>query len=207
MKTKISRAICWVVIVFSYVMAKAQGGYRDNVVVDVSVRAGIQEQTEQPPNGGAKQPAALSSWTFQPSRAASTSSKGLSTFSTFQPLRQVPTSTVLPPRAMTTPVTDLSAKGKLSKLSGMPNYLGILPPKDGYGSATQPPTLTAPVSPVSRLQGNPGFSNLFDQNLFGMASYYPLSKTIYPAARGGASVRQHKPRATKPSNALSTTVP
>src|SRR5450631_4871743 len=191
MKTKISRAIYWVVIVFSYVMAKAQGGYRDNAVVDVSVRAGVQEQAEQPPDGGAKQPAAFSSWTFQPSRVAPASGKGLSNFSTFQPLRQVPTSTVLPPRAMTTTVTDPSAQGKLSKLSGMPNYLGISPPKYGYGSATQRSTLTAPVSPVSRLQGNPGFSNLFDQNLFGMARYYPLSKTIYPAARGGAGVRQH----------------
>lgn len=207
MKTKRIRAVCWVMIVFSDVMAQAQGAYRDNTVVDVSVRAGVQEQAEQSPKGDTKQPAALSSWSFQPSRVVPISGKGLSNFSTFQPLRQVPTSTVLPPRAMTTTVTDPSAKGRLSRLSGMPNCLGILPPKYGCGSATQRPTLTAPVSPVSRLQGNSGFSNLFDQNLFGMASYYSLSKTTYSAVRSEASARQHKPRATRSSDVLSTTVP
>jgi hypothetical protein len=207
MKTKIRRAIYWVVIVFSYVMAQAQGGYDDNTVVDVSVRAGVDEQAEQPPERGAKQPAVLSSWSFQAARAPSAEKNMPLGFSNFQPLRQVPASTILPKGARTNTVADASAKRRFSTPMEMPNYLGILPPKYGHGSATQPPPLTAPVSPGSRLHGNQEFPNLFDQNLFGMASYYSLSKTTYPAARGGRSAWQHKPRATKSSDVLSTTVP
>ena len=201
MKTKISRAIYAAVIVYSYVIAQAQAGYLDNAIVDVSVHAGVEEQAERPPEGGAKQPAALSSWSFQPARGQSAEKNASSSFSSFLPLTPVPT--VSPARPMINTVADPPAKRRFNTPIEIPNYLRVLPPKYDYGTATQQPTLTAPVSQGSRLHRDQVFPNLFDQNLLGTSSDYPLSKTTYPVA----SVWRHKPRATKSSAVSSKTVP
>jgi hypothetical protein len=210
MKTNLLIAIYWVVIVLAFARAQAQDVYRDNAVVDVSVRAGLEEQAQQPPpqfQGSAKQRAALSSWSFQPARAPSAKSNESSSFSNFQPLRQVPASTGLPTRSMPNTVADPSAKRRFSTLMEKPNYLGILPTQFGYGSTIQPPAFTAPVSPFSPLPGSQGFSKLFDRNLLGPASNNHFSRTTHLADRRRASVWQHKPHATKSSDVLSTTVP
>jgi|SRR5579862_5488248 len=204
MKTNVSIASCSFLIAFAYVMAQAQDAYRHDAALDVSVRAGVEEQEQKPPQGNAKQPAAtLSDWSFQHARAAPAADKRLSSFSNSQPSKQAPTSTGLPKRAMTATLPNPAEEEELVK----PITTGTLPSPYGYGKAKRPPAFTPPVLPISSLPGSQGFSKPFDRDLFGLTNYYPFSTTGSPASRGVARTWQHKPRAKKSSGVVTTAAP